>query len=185
MDKTATDQKFIAIGIFIIFGLILVIVLVMASRKDTQDANPTSYMQLDSTTTSLKKENSAGAKVIQDKVCNVTFAVPTGWSQSVSKLPLPQAPLSQIVFDENNKKSIFSYICYDSKYSFDQFIGDNTDLKGEPFKVGVIDFTRVGNFVYFTKQNKLIILQMFFTKNDINPVAGYEEKLQAILASIK
>ncbi len=185
MDKTATDQKFIAIGILIVFGLILLIILIVASRKDTKETTPTAYMQLDNTNTSLKKENSVGVKIFQDKVCNISFSIPAGWSQSATKLPLPQAPLAQIVFDENSKKSIFSYICYSDKYTFSQFIGDSTNLSAEPLKIGGIDFNRVGNFVYFNKGNKLIVLQMFFTKNDINPIAGYEEKLQVIMASIK
>ena len=41
---------------------------------------------------------------------------------------------------------------YDEKYSFGQF-NENTELKPEVVSLGGTDFTRVGNFVYFNKNN--------------------------------
>ncbi|MCL4384104.1 hypothetical protein M1116_01495 [Patescibacteria group bacterium] len=184
MENTTSDQKFILIGVGIIFSLVFIIILVFASKKD-QSSSPqaNTYLQLDAA--SAKPVSVAKGRAFQDDVCNVAFGMPSNWVQITRKLPLPQVPLSQAVFDDGSKKSIFSYICYNDKYTFNQFIGDSTDLRSEPFKVGSLEFNRAGNFVYFNKNNKLIILQMFFTKNDINPQPGYEDILQAILTSVK
>jgi len=181
MDKiNKNDLKFIVVGISVICGLILVIIIILSLSKNEKKSFDNTNLSLNKTT--VNNRNNDGT--YQDKVCGVSFKIPKDWQKSSTKLPLPQSPLTQAVFDENNKKSIFSYICYDEKYSFNQF-NDSTDLKPEGIRVNNIDFTRVGNFVYFNKGNKLIIFQMFFTKNDIKPETGYEEKLMAILGSIK
>jgi hypothetical protein len=178
MDKKdKNDLKFIVVGISIICGLILLIIIILSLNKNGKKS-------FDNTNISLNKTTNGKDGIYQDKVCGVSFKIFKDWQKSSTKLPLPQSPLAQAVFDENNKKSVFSYICYDDKYSFGQF-NENTDLKPEGIKVNNIDFTRVGNFVYFNKGNKLIIFQMFFTKNDIKPETGYEEKLMAILGSVK
>jgi len=181
MDKVnKDDSRFIVVGIFIIGGLILLILVVAFINKDMEKSSINSAnISLDKTVDVIGNKNN----IYQDKICNLSFKIPNNWQKSLTKLPLPQEPLVQTVFDEGGKKSVFSYICYDDKYSFDQF-NNNSDLKPEQIKVNNIDFTRVGNFVYFNRGDKLIIFQMFFTKNDIEPVAGYEEKLLAILQSI-
>jgi len=180
MDKiNKNDSKFIVMGVSVICGLILLIAIILFLNKNEKKSFNKSNLSLDNTTTTIGKDG-----IYQDKVCGVSFKIPKDWQKSSTKLPLPQIPLAQAVFDENNKKSIFSYICYDEKYSFNQF-NDSTDLKPEGIRVNNVDFTRIGNFVYFNKGNKLIIFQMFFTKNDIKPETVYEEKLMAILGSIK
>ncbi|MDD3940406.1 MAG: hypothetical protein PHQ01_02420 [Candidatus Pacebacteria bacterium] len=181
MDKISKDDlRFIVVGGCIILGLILVIIVILflGSKKDKSFTD--NNLSLDNIAASSRN----GDGVFQDKICGVSFKIPKEWLKSSTKLPLPQVPLAQAVFDENNKKSIFSYICYDEKYSFGQF-NENTELKPEVVSLGGTDFTRVGNFVYFNKNNKLIIFQMFFTKNDVKPEKGYEEKLMAILGSVK
>jgi hypothetical protein len=108
-------------------------------------------------------------------------------------LPLPQKPLSQIIFDEpasgNNKakNSIFSYVCYDSsKYSFDQFVeGDDLSQKKESVSIGQNNWTRIGTFMSTVINGKLIILQMFFTKYDMNPQNQYEGAFLKIAQSFK
>lgn len=182
MDKiNKNDLKFIVVGISVICGLILAIIIILSLNKNGKKSFDNTNLSLNKTTTATTNGKS---DVFQDKTCNLSFKIPGNWQKSSTKLPLPQPPLTQAVFDENNKKSIFSYICYDEKYSFNQF-NDNTDLKPEGIRLNNIDFTRVGNFVYFNKNNKLVIFQMFFTKNDIKPETGYEEKLMAVLGSIK
>jgi len=180
MDKKdKNDLKFIVVGVSIICGLILLIIIILSLNKNRKKSFSNTNLSLNNTTTVVGKDG-----IYQDKICSLSFKIPSNWQKSSTKLPLPQIPLAQAVFDENNKKSIFSYICYDEKYSFNQF-NDSTDLKPEGIRVNNVDFTRVGNFVYFNKGNKLIIFQMFFTKSDIKPETGYEEKLMAILGSIK
>lgn len=182
MDKiNKNDLKFIVVGISVICGLILTIIIILSLSKNEKKSFNNTNLSLNKTTTATTGNNNG---TFQDKICNLSFKIPNNWQKSSTKLPLPQPPLTQAVFDENNKKSIFSYICYDEKYSFNQF-NDSTDLKPEGIRVNNVDFTRVGNFVYFNKNNKLIIFQMFFTKNDIKPETGYEEKLMAVLGSIR
>jgi hypothetical protein len=180
MDKISKDDlRFIVVGGCIILGLVLVIIVILflGNKKDKSLAD--NNLSLNSIAVG---SNNGGS--FQDKICGISFKIPKEWIKSSTKLPLPQVPLAQAVFDENNKKSIFSYICYDEKYSFGQF-NENTELKPEVVSLGDTDFTRVGNFVYFNKNNKLIIFQMFFTKNDVKPEKGYEEKLMVILGSVK
>jgi len=105
-------------------------------------------------------------------------------------LPLPQKPLSQIIFDEpvsgsnKAKNSIFSYICYDSsKYSFDQFV--EGDQNKENVSFGQTNWTRAGTYMSTVKNGKLIIFQMFFTKYDMNPQSQYEGIFLNIAKSLK
>ncbi len=121
-----------------------------------------------------------------DDICKVKFGYPKSWTKSSLVLPLPQEPLSQATFDEPGKNSIFSYICYDAKnYSFSQFLTYNSFSSGgvENIDAGGIKWQRVGNFIYTTQNNKLIIFEMFFTKYDLKPEVGYEETFLNIVKS--
>lgn len=181
MDKISKDElRFVVIGGCVILGLILVIIVILFLGKNKEKSFTKNNLPLNN----IVANSRTGTGIYQDKVCTISFKIPKDWVKSSTKLPLPQVPLAQAVFDEGTKKSIFSYICYDDKYSFSQF-NENTDLKPEMVSLNGTDFTRVGNFVYFNKNNKLIIFQMFFTKNDVKPETGYEEKLVAILGSVK
>lgn len=73
------------------------------------------------------------------------------------------------------------------KYTFEQFIAKDTIKSGQTgsMAVGDVTFQRSGNFVYATKNNKLYIFQMFFTKYDLTPQSGYEEIYMNIIKSIK
>ncbi len=123
-----------------------------------------------------------------DNVCKVKFGYPKSWIKSGLVLPLPQEPLSQATFDEPGKNSIFSYICYDARYySFGQFMQSNPFGSGgiEEVNVEGIKWQRVGNFIYTTQNNKLIIFEMFFTKYDLKPEQGYEETFLNIIKSVQ
>lgn len=178
------DKKF-----FLVCGLIVIILILIISvmsglnnknNKNKKNKNG-QYLSLD------KNENAKKILVengkFSDDICGITFEIPSGMVKSLISLPLPQKPLSQAVFDDEMNKSVFSFICYDGKYTFDQFKGDG-DLKTETLTVGGKNFSRTGNFVYFNKGGKLIIFQMFFTKNDVEVKNGYEEKLSKILGSV-
>jgi hypothetical protein len=129
----------------------------------------------------------------QDKICQTSFTYPDDWIVSELKLPLSQDPLSQAVFDQpagNNqpaKNSILSYLCFDaSQYTIDQFLTGVVLGSGETIRLGGnLEWQRNGNFAYTVSQNKLIIFQMFFTKYDIKPEAGYEEAFLGIIESVK
>ena len=132
-------------------------------------------------------------KEYSDDICKVKFNYPRNWLKSDITLPLPQEPLSQVTFDEPAQKdsppknSILSYICYDAKnYSFSQFIeqspfGSQTEI----INLEETKWQRVGNFIYTTQNNKLIILEMFFTKYDLKPEPGYEETFLNILKTVQ
>ncbi|MGI6278297.1 MAG: hypothetical protein ACOYJ8_00550 [Patescibacteria group bacterium] len=129
----------------------------------------------------------------QDNVCQFSFVYPDFWEISEIKLPLPQEPLSQVVFDQPSKngqpvkKSILSFVCYDaSQYSFDQFLAQGIkSSETETITVGNQKWSRMGNFAYTVRGDKLVILQMFFTKYDIKPEPGYEETFLEIINSVK
>jgi len=128
------------------------------------------------------------SKEYSDDICKVKFGYPKSWTKSGLVLPLPQEPLSQATFDELEKKSIFSYICYDAKnYSFSQFLTYNQFGSGgvENIDAGGVKWQRVGNFIYTTQNNKLIIFEMFFTKYDLKPEPGYEETFLNILKTVQ
>ncbi|MDP3995780.1 MAG: hypothetical protein Q8P74_00835 [bacterium] len=123
-----------------------------------------------------------------DNVCKVKFGYPKSWTKSSLVLPLPQEPLSQATFDEPGKNSIFFYICYNARsYSFSQFLKINPFSSGgiEELNVGGIKWQRVGNFIYTTQNNKLIIFEMFFTKYDLKPEPEYEETFLNIIKSVQ
>lgn len=123
-----------------------------------------------------------------DYVCGVKFGYPKSWTKSELLLPLPQEPLSQATFDEPGKNSIFSYICYDARsYTFSQFLTYNPFSSGgiENIDVGGVKWQRVGNFIYTTQNNKLVILEMFFTKYDLKPNQEYEDTFLNIVKSVQ
>lgn len=123
-----------------------------------------------------------------DDICQVKFGYPKSWTKSNIILPLPQKPLSEATFNEPGKNSIFSYICYDAKnYSFNQFLAYNQFGSGgvENIAAAGVKWQRVGNFIYTTQNNKLIIFQMFFTKYDLKPEPGYEDTFLKIIQSVQ
>jgi hypothetical protein len=160
--KTVKRKKFIYI---ILAGLlILVLILVFGNKKG------------DSEETEIIDHKIVGE--YYDDTCEVKFGYPKSWTKSNLILPLPQKPLSEATFNEPGKNSIFSYICYDAQnYSFSQFLTYNSFSSGgiENIDTGGVKWQRVGNFIYTTQKNKLIIFEMFFTKYDLNPGQGYEE----------
>lgn len=138
-------------------------------------------------------QNGAGEQYV-DKICQIRFKYPENWKTTGTVLPLPQKPLSQVVFNEPAKpgsaakNSILSFICYDAKkYSFDQFIGQSSLFQGqtEVITIGSIKWQRLGNFIYTVKNDKLYIFQMFFTKYDIHPDPHYEQIFLQILQAVQ
>lgn len=182
MTKFSKNEKiFFWVCGLVVVVLILIISVVSGFNNQNKKNKNSQYLSLD------KNENAKKILVengkFSDDICGITFDIPSGMFKSLIRLPLPQEPLSQVVFDDGVNKSVFSYICYDGKYTFDQFNRDG-DLKTETLAVGGKNFSRTGNFVYFNKGGKLIIFQMFFTKNDVEVKNGYEEKLSKILGSV-
>ncbi len=186
--KESSYQNYIVLGSILIIVLFFVVVIIFFSEhKSDNDSiktqNPLSLGNI---------QNSSG-NTYKDPVCGISFDHPATWKQSTTKLPLPQPPLSQVVFDEpatngsQARNSLFSFICYDgTKYSFDQFITDSgSDLKKENLTVGGLSWTRAGNYIYNTQNNKLYILQMFFTKYDMRPEIQYENTFMDILKSAR
>ncbi len=174
--KNKQNTRLVVIGGIIIAVLILAIILVAAKNLgDKPD----------------KSSREQGAKRHQDQICNISFDYPAYWQKSNLKLPLPQEPLSQVTFNEpatqngKPKNSIFSYICYDAqKYSFEELMEQSPLSKEEIVDVGSVEWKRNGNFVYIAKKDKLLIFQMFFTKNDIKPQKGYEDIYLQIIGSV-
>ncbi len=125
--------------------------------------------------------------------CGVEFEYPKNWVRSDIRLSLPQEPLGQVVFDEMmgevvEKRSLFSLFCYDaSKYSFEQFFGGGVIGKEMMGTVTTesLKWERVGNFAYTIKGDKLLIVQMFFTRFDLKPQNGYEQTFMSILNSMR
>ncbi len=173
-----TEKKFLIIGGVVIFVLIIFILILVGLNKNKGKAS--NYLSLENKVSSGKISVESGK--FSDSTCGISFEVPAGMSQSSTTLPLPQEALSQAVFDETANKSVLSYICYDGKYTFDEL--NESSGNSEQVTVGNKTFSRKGNFVYFNTGDKLIIFQMFFTKNDLNPKSGYEEKLQKLLGSV-
>lgn len=180
MKLSKNEKMFFGICGLIIVVLIIIIAVVSGLNKQNKKRS-NDYLSL-SGTGSLEKTAVENGK-FSDSICGISFEVPNGMIKSTTVLPLPQEPLSQMVFDDGVNKSVFSYICYDDKYTFDQF-GGSSDLKVGILTAGGKNFSRAGNFVYFNKGDKLIIFQMFFTKNDLEPKSGYEEKLVKMLESV-
>jgi len=125
--------------------------------------------------------------------CGVEFEYPKNWVRSDIRLSLPQEPLGQMVFDEMagevvDKRSLFSLFCYDaSLYSFEQFFGGGVIGKEMMGTVTTesLKWERVGNFAYTIKGDKLLIVQMFFTRFDLKPQNGYEQTFMSILNSMR
>jgi len=188
--------KFMLIGAFIFILLVVGGIIILGSQNQSPNTQSNSD-QLQFGNTGLGNNNPNNSQVnvgngsYRDATCNFSFNYPSNWKKSSSSLPLPQKPLSQIIFDEpasgNNKanNSIFSYICYDSsKYSFDQFVeGDDLSLKKENVSIGQSNWTRIGTYMSTVINGKLIILQMFFTKYDMNPQNQYEDTFLKIAQS--
>lgn len=184
MEQKSSVGYYIFGGVFVII-LVLVIVLLVGSGKKEERVNDLSSQLSSGTNLSLGK--------YQDKVCSFSFNYPKNWVKSDINLPLPQKPLSQVTFNEpaqrNSapKNSILSFICYDAKkYSFEQFVAQNLFGQGqtEVLNLGETRWQRAGNFIYTTKGDKLLILEMFFTKYDLKPEAGYEEVFLDIIKSV-
>jgi len=184
MEQKSDSNGFVLGGIAVIFILIIAIIALakMGQNKKTNNL-PTNQLLLNSKVTS-----STGSVKYEDKKCSISFNYPKEWQKSDIKLPLPGEPISQITFNETGKNSIFSFICFDAKkYTFEQFIAKDTVNSGQigSMVVGDVTFQRSGNFVYATKNNKLFIFQMFFTKYDLTPQSGYEEIYMNIIKSVK
>lgn len=187
--KKNQEAQFIVIGGVIITILVLAIIILVASKSSGKKAEENQQLSLGS---NIKGQQVNTSGKFKDKKCKVSFSYPSYWKKSDIKLPLPQKPLSQVTFDEpatedgKPKNSIFSFICYDSQeYSFKEFMGQNPFSKEETMSVGSLKWKRNGNFVYTIKNNRLIIFQMFFTKNDIKPISGYEELYLKIIKSVQ
>lgn len=167
----------------------LVVVLINVSKKGSGN----NYLNLTGGTEgSSIGANAAGNGEYRDGVCKVAFKYPKNWRKADRVLPLPRKPLASAVFDEPAvgksaaKNSLLSYFCFDAtKYSFEQFISQNPlgQSQTESFSSGQTTWQRIGNFVYTTKNDKLIIFQMFFTKYDLKPEASYENTFQNLIKS--
>ncbi|MDP3988134.1 MAG: hypothetical protein Q8P80_03240 [Candidatus Levybacteria bacterium] len=196
-EEQGSSQKFIIVGIFLFVLLSIGVIIVLGGQnQNTNTQNTASQLQLGNTNLDNNLSNSQGNignGSYHDAVCNFSFNYPSNWKKSNFNLPLPQKPLSQIIFDEPSsngsdaKNSVFSYICYDSsKYSFDQFVeGDDLSQKKENVSIGQDNWTRIGTFMSTVKNGKLIILQMFFTKYDMNPQNQYENIFLNIAKSFR
>jgi len=172
IKKTAKRKKII----YLILAALLVLVLILVFSKGKEGGEETGIID---------------HKIIgeySDSICKIKFGYPKSWTKSNLVLPLPQEPLSQATFDELGKNSIFSYICYDAQnYSFSQFLTYNSFSSGgiENIDTGGVKWQRVGNFIFTTQNDKLIIFEMFFTKYDLKPGQGYEETFLNILKTVQ
>jgi len=186
--KESSYQSYFVLGSILIIALFFVAVVIFFSEHKSDSDSIKTQNPL-----SLGNVQNNQANTYKDPVCGISFNYPAPWKQSTAKLPLPQPPLSQIIFDEpaikgsQARNSLFSFICYDgTKYSFDQFIIDSgSDFKKEILTVGGLSWTRAGNYIYTTQNNKLYILQMFFTKYDMRPEIKYENTFMDILKSVR
>lgn len=192
--------KFMLVGVSIFILLFIGAIIVFSKQDQNQNTNAQvniNQLQLGDPGLGNNSSNNSQVNVgngsYRDTICNFSFSYPSNWKRSASSLPLPQKPLSQIVFDEpasgSNKvnNSIFSYICYDSsKYSLDQFVeGDDLSQKKENVTFGQTNWTRVGTYMSTVINGRLIILQMFFTKYDMNPQNQYENVFLNIAKSFQ
>lgn len=171
----------------VVFIVVLIVILIFKSQNSVDSGGNNSSVSLSE---SFKNQAKGGLKPYQDPKCKVNFSYPDNWELSSLKLPLPQKPLSAVTFDEltqtgsPKKNSIFSYICYDAKkYSFNDLVP--LDIQEEAMTIGNTKWKRKSNFVYTIHNDKLLIFQMFFTKNDIKPLSGYEELFIKIIQSVK
>lgn len=182
------------IGVIILVVIVLlfggVVFLVNRNQGETKNGPSPSASSLFS---QPNPSPTAGSGKYQDTTCHVSFDVPKNWAKSDLQLPLIPPPVSQVTFDEPGsgttapKKSIFSFICYDgTKYSQERFLSDlgATQNSGETLTVGTDSWNRQGNYFYTTKNGKLLVLQMFFTKYDFQPSSAYETIFQQILNSV-
>ena len=187
MKLKSGENMFVVGGIAVIAILIVFIVLLVGiNKKEKSVSDLPIQMSLDG------KLATDGR--YQDEVCGISFNYPKTWLKSDIKLPLSQEPLSYVVFNEpakgnlSPKNSIFFFICYDvKKYSFDQFIAQSRLSQGQTgvFDIGSVRWQRMGNFIYTTKGDKLLIFEMFFTKHDLKPEPGYEKVFLDIVKSVK
>lgn len=188
MKEKSDESQFVTIGILIITILLFAIfILIKQSKNNTKnDGFLSTNLSLDNNKTSGQKTDINEKH--KDKTCSVSFDYPKNWLISNTKLPLSQKPLSEAIFNEpGGKNSILVFICYDAKkYSFDQFIANNplNQNQTETITTDNSKWQRVGNFAYTIKNNKLVIFQMSFTKYDLKPKVGYEEKFLDILRSV-
>jgi len=136
------------------------------------------------------KMDGGGEAEYRDSECGVVFDHPRSWIRSGNGMTLPQEPLSQVVFDEpeSGYKSLFAFFCYDAaEYTFEQFypLSDIDRERSEVVTVGIVKWQRMGNFAYAVMGDRLLIMQMFFTKLDIKPKAEYEQMFVGILGSVR
>lgn len=188
-QKKDKDSQFILVGVIVIAVLIFAIIVIIVSAGSPNGEKSKNNQQL-SLEDNIKGQQVNTSGKFKDETCDVSFSYPNYWRKSDIKLPLPQEPLSQVTFDEpasqdsGPKNSIFSFICYDAQeYSVEEFIGQNPFSPEEAMNVGSLKWKRNGNFVYLVKNGKLLIFQMFFTKNDIKPITGYEDLYVNIIKS--
>ena len=192
MDGPQTPKTGIIILIVIVslFGGVLFLANRAGNQNETKSSSELPAINLNGQPG--QTYTSSGGKY-QDSTCRVSFDVPKNWVKSDLRLPLIPPPVSQVTFDEPGsgaaplKKSIFSFICYDStQYSQERFLSDlgATQNSGETVTVGADSWNRQGNYFYTTKNGKLLVLQMFFTKYDFQPNSAYENIFQQILNSI-
>lgn len=183
--KQKSNQDALIIGVII--AIVLAVTIVLLTRQGGKGKNISSDLSLD------QKRTLATDGKYQDKICGISFNYPKNWIKSDIRLPLPRKPLSQATFNElakgslPPKNSICSLICYDAKkYSFDQFISQSPFSQGgETISVDNTQWQRLGNFTYTVKNEKLYIFQMFFTKYDLKPEAGYEAVFLNIIKSVR
>jgi uncharacterized protein YneF (UPF0154 family) len=189
MKEESDDNRFVLVGISIIVFLLLgIFVLIRRPKNNTQDNTFLSTnLSLNNSKNSESDNNSSGKYT--DKACSTSFDYPKNWIISNTKLPLSQKPLTEAVFNENGgKNSIMFFICFDAKkYSFDQFMANNpfNQNQTEMMTIGNLKWQRVGNFAHTVKNDKLIIIQMFFTKYDLKPKDDYEQIFLDILKSVR
>jgi hypothetical protein len=193
MDKDPVKSKtknYIILAISAV--LITTLVIILASSGNNSNNKNSGKNQNTTTPGSDFQLTDLPQKQYQDDTCNLTFSIPQDWEKSDITLPLPQQPLSQATFNQPAsqntpaKNSILSFICYDaSEYSFSQFLDQNpTQAQTSQLKIGGLEWKRTGTFAHTTKNNQLLIFQMFFTKHDLKPRSGYEEQFMKTLESV-
>ena len=192
MEQESKKPVYVILIALFVLALVPIYILVFKGKQGSQ-SNVAGQLSLTGEGLLDAIGGKAGGEY-SDGICKISFQCPKDWLKSDVILPLSQKPLSQVTFNEPAKgnsapkNSILSFICYDAKkYSFDQFIGQSPAVQGqtETITAGNIKWQRLGNFIYTVKNDKLYILQMFFTKYDLKPEVGYEETFLNIIKSVR
>lgn len=195
MNIKSNANNLILIGSLILAGLILLIILFSTnnSKRVSLNQKSLSLNNQDLNLSGSAQQGNLSNGQYQDAICNVTFNIPSNWHRAEQKLPLAQPALSSVTFNQvasqtsKAKNSIMSFICYSAtEYTFDQLFSFNSS-QGQIVSqtIGGQKWSRVGSFAYTTKNGKLLIFQMFFTKYDLKPEMSYEEEFLKILGSVK